>query len=199
MLYSPDLTGNSHSENEVTVLLQAWAGGDESVLRQLTPLVYPELKRLARYHLRSNRHGVTLQPTALVNEVWLRLATQTKLDARSRAHFLSLAANLMRQILVDHARASTAAKRGGGAIRVTMGADLADDGGSFLDFLELDSALEALSRFDPRKARMIELRYFAGLTGEEIAQLLDVGVATVTRDIRLAQAWLHRELKPRPK
>jgi RNA polymerase sigma factor (TIGR02999 family) len=179
-------------------LLQAWAGGDESVLRELTPLVYPELKKLARYHLRTNRGCLTLQPTALVNEVWLRLAAQTRLDARSRVHFLSIAANLMRQILVDHARSAGAAKRGGGTLRVPIDDNQpGSDGRNFLDFLELNTALDALASFDERKARIIELRFFGGLTSEEIAVSLGIGSATVARDIRLAQAWLQREMRPR--
>jgi RNA polymerase sigma factor (TIGR02999 family) len=194
MLYSPQSAGTLKKEIDVTALLHAWAGGDDSVLQQLTPLVYPELKRLARYQLHSRR-SQTLQPTALVHEVWLRLAAQNKMDARSRVHFLSLAANLMRQILVDHARAASASKRGGGALRVPMQDDhLTDDGRNFLDFLALNAALESLARFDPRKARIVELRFFAGLTGEEIASLLGIGTATVSRDLQLAQAWLKREM-----
>lgn len=194
------MEGGTSPEQDVTALLRAWAAGDDSVLPRLTPLVYPGLKRLARYHLRSNRPSVTLQPTALVNEVWLRLAEQNKMDARTRVHFLSAVARLMRQILVDHARASGAAKRGGGAPRIPIPEQQpADEGRNFLDFLELNSALEALARTDPRKARVIELRFFGGLSGEEIAEVLGVGSATVSRDLRVAQAWLQREMTPRSK
>jgi RNA polymerase sigma factor (TIGR02999 family) len=181
------------SPEEVTQLLRQWQAGDRAALHQLMPIVYHELRRLAAGHLRRERAGHTLQPTALVAEVYLRLVGEGHKDWSGRVDFYAAAARHMRQILVDHARRRRARKRGGGARAVTL-----DDGALPIerpgDLVALDDALEALSRFDERKARTVELHYFGGLTHEEAAAVLGVHVNTVARDLRLARAWLHREL-----
>jgi RNA polymerase sigma factor (TIGR02999 family) len=180
------------NRGEITQLLVRWSEGDRAALDLLTPVIYRELRKIAEAHLRNERNGHTLQPTALVNEAWLRLAKPNSLTFHNRKQFFGLAAHVMRQVLVDYARGTRAAKRGG-ADRprpldgVEVGA--AND----LDrFLVLNEAIERLSAFSPRQARVIELRYFAGLTVEEMAELLDVSPATVTREQKSAEAWLGR-------
>lgn len=180
---------------EITRQLVAAYGGDAAALDQLFPLVYDELKRLARAELARERAGHTLQPTALVHEAYLRLVSQRAADGLGRAYFFSLAASMMRRILVNHARDRAAQKRGGGAVAVTLSqADDVGDGG--VDVLGLHAALETLAQLDARQARVVEMKFFGGLEIEEIAQVLDVSPATVRRDWSLARLWLGRELSP---
>lgn len=178
---------------EVTRWLQEWSAGDPSAADRLLPVVYRELHRLADGYLSRERAGHTLQATALVNEAWLRLSGQ---DAswQSRAHFLGVAAQAMRRILVDHARRRAAAKRGGGSVRVTLSDDVAAVAPGGPDLVSLDEALERLAALDPRQARVVEMRFFAGLEVAETAAALGVSEATVKRDWTAAKAFLHREI-----
>ena len=178
----------------VTELLLAWGGGDQSAVDRLIPLIYDELRRLAKSHLRRERPNHTLQPTALVNEAYLRLVDQDRTRWQNRAHFFGAAANVMRRILVDHARQKQAEKRGGGEQRVTLAEDVAAAGQPDVNLLALDDALDRLAALDPQKSRIVELRYFSGLSVEETAEALGVSPATVTRHWRTAKAWLHREI-----
>jgi RNA polymerase sigma-70 factor, ECF subfamily len=183
------------SAHDVTALLQAWSGGDRAALEDLAPIVYRELHRQAERHMRGQPAGHTLQATALVHEAYLRLASGGAVEWKSRAHFFGVAAKAMRSILVDHARARRTSKRGGGARQVTLAA--ADEaGGRNVEVLELDQALQRLSELDPRKAALVELRWFGGLSNEEAAEVLAVSPATAKRDWRIARAWLRRELSP---
>jgi RNA polymerase sigma factor (TIGR02999 family) len=182
------------SEPAITELLQAWSDGDASALEQLVQLVEPELHRLALAYMRRERPGHTLQATALVNEVFLRLARGTKLRWHDRAHFVGVAARLMRQVLVDHARVRDCRKRGGAAQRVPLDAELPAPSESRVDILALDRALTTLAALDARKTQVVELRFFGGLTVEETADVVGVSVETVKRDWRLAKLWLTREL-----
>ena len=179
--------------HEVTLLLAEWAKGNQKALDDLTPLVYRELRHLAASYLRKERQGHTLQPTALVHEAYVRLVDQTNPTWQSRSHFFGVAARLMRQILVDHARRKQAGKRAG--IKVPF-----DEAVSFRrersrDLVALDSALTELEKIDPRKCKAVELRYFGGLSMEEIAHTLEVSEITVRRDLRMAEAWLRQEMK----
>ena len=178
----------------VTKLLQAWNAGDQNALERLLPLVYAELRRVAHNQLRREKPGLTLQPTALVNEAYLRLVQITHMTWKSRAHFFAMCSRLMRQVLVDAARARRVAKRGGGVIRVSLDADLLP-ARTAPDVLALDEALEALEALDPRKCRVVELRFFTGLSVEETAEALDVSTDTVSRDWTFAKSWLFRELR----
>lgn len=184
--------------SDVTELLAAWRGGDRAALDRLIPLVYEELRGLAEGYLRRERPGHTLGATALLHEAYLRLVEKTHPGWEGRVHFFAVAAQLMRRILVDHARARRAAKRGGGAARVELEAAglaaAAADGLDRADLLDLDAALGRLAALDERKARAVELHYFGGLTQDEAAQVLGVHVNTVARELRLARAWLHREI-----
>ncbi len=178
----------------VTQLLIGWGKGDRTALDEMLPLVYSELRRLAAYYLSQERPGHTLQTTALVHEAYLRLVDQQHVDWKNRAQFLGLAAEMMRRILLNHARDRVAAKRGGGAQRVSL--SLAP--GSFnqpdVDVIALDDALTQLSGLDPRKSRVVELKFFGGMTAEEIAEVLNISTATVEREWTLARAWLYREI-----
>ena len=179
----------------VTQLLLEWGAGDRAALDQLVPLVFDELRRLAHSYLRRERAEHTLQPTALVNEAYLRLADQRRVNWQSRAHFFGIAANLMRQILVDHARQRAAEKRGGADLQrlsLTQAERVVNH--EDVDVLALNEALERLNGFDEQQARIVELKFFAGLTIEETAEVLNVSHATVERDWKLARAWLKREL-----
>jgi RNA polymerase sigma factor (TIGR02999 family) len=183
----------------VTQLLVEWGGGDRAALDRLLPLVFDELRRLAASYLRRERAGHTLQPTALVNEAYLRLVDQEGAQWQNRAHFFGIAANLMRQILVDHARQRSADKRGGSQLQrlsLTQAERLVRQ--EELDVLALNEALERLAEFDPQQARIVELKFFGGLTIEETAEVLGVSHATVEREWKLARAWLRRELSDRP-
>ena len=176
----------------VTRLLLEWREGDAQALEALVPLVYDELRRLARLQMRDQAAGHTLQPTALVHEAYARLVG-LKLDWQNRTHFLSMAARTMRRVLVDHARAKHAAKRGAGAVQVTLHDFHAKDEPS-IDLIAIDEALETLSHHDARAASAIELCYFGGLTGREIAEALEISPTTTERDLRFARSWLKREL-----
>ncbi|HEX3232971.1 MAG TPA: sigma-70 family RNA polymerase sigma factor [Gemmatimonadales bacterium] len=181
----------------MTALLQAWGRGEPAALDELLPLIYEELRRQAARQLRSQPAGHTLQATALVHEVYLRLVGRPDAEWQSRAHFFGVAARAMRSILVDHARARQAAKRGGQARRLTLGAadGVADrPPESEVDVLALDEALARLAELDPRQAQVVELRYFAGSTIQETAHVLGLSHATVEREWRTARLWLRREL-----
>lgn len=184
----------SETRAEVTQLLVRWRAGDAEAEAELTPVLYRELHRLAERYLRNERAEHTLQPTALINELYLDLVAGDLPDWTSRAHFFGVAAHRMRQILVEHARQRGAAKRGGGAEKLPIDEMVcfAPDRGR--DVIALDDALKALEQVDARKAKVIELRYFAGLSVEETAKVLDVSVATIGREQRFAEAWLKREI-----
>jgi RNA polymerase sigma factor (TIGR02999 family) len=179
-------------ERDITALLKDWSGGDREALERLMPIVYGELKRLASSYLRSERPDHTLQPTALVHEAYLRLEGQRSVVWSNRAHFFGIAARIMRRILVDHARRRRAAKRDAAALRVTLVDDAAGDHAP--ELIALDSALTSLERLDPQQARVVELRYFGGLTVEETAEAAGISTATVKREWRTARAWLRREI-----
>lgn len=178
----------------LTGLLLAWREGDDDALRQLIPALEGELRRLARRHMAGERAGHTLQATALVNEAYVRLVDTRRVNWQNRAHFLAMAARVMRRILVEAARAKGYQKRGGDAVRVTFDENLPVAAGFDHDLVALDDALDALARVDERKSRVIELRFFGGLSIEEAAAVLTVSPDTVKRDWRLARAWLWREL-----
>jgi RNA polymerase sigma factor (TIGR02999 family) len=183
-------------EPGITQLLDAWRTGDRTALDRLMPLVYDELKRLAGHHLRREQPGHTLQSTALVNEAYLRLVRGPAVQWENRAHFYGIAARLIRQILVDHARRNGRAKRGGGT-GLTLSLDEAistPDGGRQVDLVRLEDALEALTRLDEQQSRIVELRFFTGLNIEETAEVLGISPRTVKRDWTVARAWLFREL-----
>jgi RNA polymerase sigma factor (TIGR02999 family) len=185
----------TRSPGAVTALLRAWGDGDDGALEQLTPLVEAELRRLARGYMRRERRDHTLQTTALVNEAFLRLTDARRVRWQDRAHFLGISARLMRRVLVDHARSRGYRKRGGGAERVTLDEGLVMSPEPAVDVLALDRALESLAAVDVRKSRVIELRFFGGLSVEETAEVLHVSPDTVKRDWRLAKLWLLRELE----
>ena len=182
------------SPGAVTELLRAWSDGDDGALARLTPLVETELRRLARGYMVRERRGHTLQPTALVNEAFLRLTDARQVRWQDRAHFLGISARLMRRVLVDHARSRGYRKRGGAAQRVTLNDGLISAPEPALDVMALDRALEALAAADLRKSRVVELRFFGGLSVEETAEVLHVSPQTIKRDWRLAKLWLLREL-----
>jgi RNA polymerase sigma factor (TIGR02999 family) len=189
------MTSNPDELPDVTQLLIAWREGDEAALGQLMPIVHGELRRIAERCMAGEQAGNTLQATALINEAYLRLVDVRRVDWHNRAHFLAMSARLMRRVLVDAARAKRSRKRGGGAVRVTFAEDLPITAEPAHDLVALDAALEALAKFDERKSRVIELRYFGGLTIEETASVLRVSPDTVMRDGKLANAWLMRELR----
>jgi len=182
-------------KHEVTQLLVSWSNGDRTALDRLTPILYDELRRLAASHLRRSSEAETIQPTSLVHEAYLKLAGQDRLAFQSRAQFFGLAAQVMRTILVDHARGKSAAKRGGGGGALTLRDDLAAAPEAGADILVLHEALEALAQHDERKAKIIEMRYFGGMTAQEIAGVLDISLATIGREIRVAHAWLLRRMQ----
>ena len=179
---------------ETIGLLQAWSSGDRAALNQLTPRVYDQLRRLAGHYMQNESPARTIQATALVHEAYLRLVDVTNVDWQHRAQFFAITARIMRNILLDNARARAAAKRGGQQARVNLDEipDVSDQGGR--DLLALDDALTALAAVDPRKAQVIELRFFGGLSVEDTAAALNVSAETVMRDARAARAWLRREL-----
>lgn len=179
---------------DVTTLLRAWRWGGAAALERLTPLVYDELRRRARHYLRAERRDHTLRPTALVHEVFLRLVKIDQVDWQDRNHFFALAARQMRRILVDSARARRYQKRGGAGISVTFDEALAVSQRP-PNLVALDDALDSLARTDERKARVVELRFFGGLTNEEIAATIGISSDTVTRDWQMAKLWLRRELR----
>ena len=181
---------------EVTRLLKAWHGGDEEAYRQLAAVLYEPLKRQAAGCMRGERPGITLQATALVHEAFVRLADAGEVDWQDRKHFLAVAARTMRRVLVDLVRAKAAGKRGARAEWAPLDSGIVAPGAPLVDLIALDEALEKLATFDVRKVRVIELRFFAGLTVEETAKVLDVAPDTVARDWRLARTWLLQELDP---
>ena len=190
------------SKHAITQLLQqmnADPGPQHAVLERLMPLVYRELRRQAAGYLRKERAGHTLQPTALVHEAYLRLHDQRDVHWQNRAHFFGVAAQAMRRILVDHARGRLRAKRGGADRRVTLTESALVAAERSVDVIDLDAALERLSVLDPRQGRVVELRYFGGLSVEETAEVLEISPATVKREWTMAKAWLHSELKGPPR
>ncbi len=183
------------SSTQINRLLASWGHGDEEARDELIPLIYKELRRIARRHLWHERPDHTLQSAALVNEAYLRLVRQEPPEWQNRAHFFGVAAQVMRHILVDHARNRVAAKRGGGALRLTLDPQIASPQKTEVDLVALDSALDKLARLDPQQSRLIELRYFAGLSIEETSVVLGISPATVKREWATARAWLRREMK----
>lgn len=190
------------STPQVTVLLQAWGNGDSEALHRLIPLVHDELRRSARNYMRREGPGHSLQTNALVNEVYLRLVDISRVRWQDRAHFFAIASSLMRRVLLDAARARAAKKRGGGEVRISFAEDLlladspAERQASWL--IALDDALAALAQADPRKARVVEMRFFGGLSVDEMAEVLRISPQSVKRDWKLARAWLHKEIAGTP-
>ncbi len=182
------------SQHEVTRLLQAWSDGDQSALEKLTALVYAELHRLAKFYMAGERRGHSLQTTALVNEAYLRLVDWNNVRWQNRAHFFSVSAQMMRRILVDFARSRAYAKRGGNARTLPLeeAASVPERRGK--DLVRLDEALKSLEEVDPRKSRIVELRFFGGLSVEETAEVLELSPRTVLREWSLARAWLYKEM-----
>ena len=189
----PQLTRPTH-QHQITQLLAEWSDGNQSALDELYPLVYNELHRLARRYMSRERKGHTLQTTALINEAYVRLVDQKNVHWANRSHFFAISAQIMRRILIDHARRHAYAKRGGGAQQVSLeeAAMVVPDRGS--ELVRLDEALKALAKIDERRCHVVELRYFGGLSNEEIAGVLKVSENTVTRDWNLARAWLYQQL-----
>ena len=181
---SPDITG----------LLHSWKEGDKSALDQLVPLIYPELRRLAGSHIRRERTGHTLQATDLVHEAFIRLAGGKNPSWENRLHFYSIAARLMRQVLVDHAREHAAQKRGGGVKAMPLDESLVFSEDNASDLLAIDLAIESLNKMDERKAQIFEMRFFSGLTAEEIATVMNLSAVSIRRELRLATAWVRRSL-----
>jgi RNA polymerase sigma-70 factor (ECF subfamily) len=192
-------SGAPSGDGNVSALLRAWSGGDQSAIQTLTPIVYDELHRLARQYMRRERSGHSLQATALVNEAYMRLADYTRMQWQDRAHFFAVSAQVMRRILVEHARRHNL-KRGRGVPHVSLDdvAVIATGNDEETDLVALDEALIALTRIDARKAQIVEMRFFGGLTVEEIGDVLRVSTGTIKRDWRAAKAWLYRELSDEP-
>ena len=186
-----DLSSQPH---EITQLLAEWSEGNQAALDKLYPLVYNELRRLAHGYLRRERKGHTLQTTALINEAYLRLVDQKQVHWANRSHFFAISAQIMRRILIDHARRYDYAKRGGGAPRISLDEAAVVAKERARELLMLDEALNGLAKIDPRRGRVVELRYFGGLNNEEIAGVLKISENTVTRDWNMARAWLYQEL-----
>ena len=184
---------NERDTNDISRLLLAWGGGNQKALDRLTAVVYEELRRLAHYYMQGERPGHMLQTTALVNEAWMRLAHYKRMQWQDRAHFFAVAAQAMRRILVDHARSHNI-KRGAGVQHVALDDVAVVSGDRTGDLVALDDALNELARLDPRKAQIIEMRFFGGLSVEEAAEALQVSAATVRREWSIAKFWLYREL-----
>ena len=183
------------SPTEVSDLLIAWGNGDQEALHKLIPLVYKELHRLAARYMRRESPGHTLQTSALVNEAYLKLVNQKKVQWQNRAHFFGVAAQLMRRILVDHAKTRTRAKRGAGVHNLSLDEAAIVSMDSATEFILIDNALTSLAKIDPHKCRIIEMKIFCGLTTEEIAEVEKVSLSTIEREWRKAKAWLHREIQ----
>ena len=179
---------------DVTTLLLAWNSGDREALDRLMPLIYNELRRLARRYMRSENPGHSLQATALVNDLYVRLIDQKRVNWQNRAHFFGAAAQIIRRLLVDHARARHRLKRGGGALKVELNEALSASQPIQMDLIALDDALHRLAVMEPQQSRIIELRFFGGLSTEETAEALNISPATVKRDWAFARAWLYREM-----
>jgi RNA polymerase sigma factor (TIGR02999 family) len=182
------------SPPNVTEMLNKWKNGDQGVLEKLIPVVYDELRRQAARYLQRERRGHTLQATALIHEAYLRLIDQATMEWKSRAHFYAIAARLMRQILVDHARKRQAGKRGGSDIKVPLEEAMVTTPGKNVDLVGLDEALTRLAVLDPQQSRIVELRYFSGLSVDETAEVLGVSSRTVKRDWNVAKAWLRQQI-----
>ena len=182
------------AQHEITQLLDAWSRGNQSALDELYPLVYDELHRLARRYMSRERKGHTLQTTALINEAYVRLVDQRSVHWANRSHFFAISAQIMRRILIDHARSHAYAKRGGGRQQVSLDETATLQVERAAELIKLDDALQSLAEIDPRRSRVVELRYFGGLSNEEIAETLKVSPNTVTRDWNMARAWLYQEL-----
>ena len=178
---------------DVSTLLRAWSDGDQNALERMTPLVYDELHRLAKHYMRRERPGHSLQTTALVNEAYMRLVDYKRMHWQHRAHFFAVSAQLMRRILVERARRRNL-KRGGGVVHVSLEEATVADGNRPADLVALDDAMNALARLDPRKVKVVEMRFFGGLSLEETAEVLKISPVTVRRDFRTAKAWLYREI-----
>lgn len=181
-------------QHQITQLLAEWSDGNQSALDELYPLVYDELHRLARRYMSRERKGHTLQTTALINEAYVRLVDQRNVHWANRSHFFAISAQIMRRILIDHARRYAYAKRGGGAQQVSLEEAATVTPAQSLELIRLDEALKSLSEIDPRRGQVVELRYFGGLNNEEIAGVLNVSENTVTRDWNMARAWLYQQL-----
>ena len=181
------------SQGDITALLKAWSEGDQSALEQLTPIVYKELHRLAGRYMKGERPGHSLQTTALVNEAYMRLVDYKRMEWQNRAHFFAVSAQLIRRILVEHARRRNL-KRGAGFRHISLDEVAVTGSGRSADLVALDDAMTALARMDPRKERVVEMRFFGGLSVEETAEVLKVSSVTVMRDWSTAKAWLYREL-----
>lgn len=192
--YNRRETMGDRPKDEVTQILREWSGGDGDAASRLMPLVYDEMRRQARSYLSRERGGHTLQPTALVHEAFLRLVDQTRVDWKNRAHFFGMASTMMRRVLIDHARSHATDKRGGDAIRLSIDDVQVPMEQRAASFLALDEALNRLAAFDEPKAKMVEMRFFGGLTDKEIAEVTGVSTRTLVRDWQMARAWLHREL-----
>jgi RNA polymerase sigma-70 factor (ECF subfamily) len=182
------------AEHQVTRLLRAWSAGDDDAFPRMVQLVYPELRRMAQRCFAGERFGHTIQPTALVNEAYIRLIGIERIQWQDRAHFFAIAARIMRHVLVDHARARSFAKRGGALRRVDFKEALAVSSDSGPEIIRMDESLRELAEFDPRKAQVVEMRYFGGLTAAEIASVLGISQQSVNRDWSLAKAWLARTM-----
>ena len=185
---------HTRKQHEITQLLAEWSDGNQSALDELYPLVYDELHRLARRYMSRERKGHTLQTTALINEAYVRIVDQKNVHWANRSHFFAISAQIMRRILIDHARSHAYAKRGGGAQQVSLDEAAVVTSGIGSELLRLDEALKTLADMDPRRSQVVELRYFGGLNNEEIAGVLHVSENTVTRDWNMARAWLHQQL-----
>jgi RNA polymerase sigma-70 factor (ECF subfamily) len=190
-------TVHSQSSDQLTQLLVRWRGGDREALDALMPLVYEELRRLAHYYLQRERSGHTLQSTALVHEAYMRMLGQKLPDWQNRAHFFGVAARLMRQILVEYARGHQAAKRGGDACRVALDEGALVPQKTDVDVILLDDALQDLAKLDEQQSRIVELRFFAGLSIEDTSEVMGISPATVSREWTTARIWLHREISRR--
>ena len=182
------------SSPDITRLLQAWGSGDPLALERLTPVVYEELRRIARCHMAGERGGRTLQTTALVHEAYLRLVDSARVRWQDRAHFFAMSSQLMRRILVDAARARRSAKRWGAGGRASLDDGMIAEKGRSRELIALDEALDGLAKFDERKAKVVEMRFFGGLSVEESAEVLKISPQSVMRDWKLAKAWLEREM-----
>jgi len=182
------------SENELTQLLARWKSGEQEAFESLFAAVYEELRKLASGYMRRERPGHTLQTTALVNEAYMRLAPQGTAPGESRLHFFALAAKVMRQILIDHARSRNMAKRGAGAIKLSLDEAVIVSDERAAELVALDDALSELARIDPRQSQIVEMRFFGGLTVDEVAQVLNISSDTVNRDWKVAKAWLYRRI-----
>ena len=185
---------DENASSQITALLVAWKAGDGEALQRLISVVYPEMRKIARVHLARRSGGQTFESAALANEAYLRLIRAKGLECKDRAHFFAVCAQIIRRVLVDHARNRRRIKRGGGAVEVTLDEVFLPTRIDAIDVLALDEALESLSRIDARKCRVVELRFFGGLSVEESAEVLQVSPETVMRDWKMARAWLYREL-----